>query len=152
MQTRNSLSNRPSISLPKKGIHFKKRAAWASNRQLLENLKWAADFCKERQTVLQNTVFMPALAKVSQQIGQLAFRVTLQLTKQISCGLGVFLAPPLPALHAGGTPCNPHRTAHAEHRPQTAPASCREGSVLPLVSTRAPCKVYHHRRLQNYPQ
>ena len=80
----NSSSKHPSISLPKKRIHFKKRAAWASNQQLLEILKWTADFCKARQTVLQNTVFMPVLAKVSWQIGQLAFRITLQLMKQIS--------------------------------------------------------------------
>lgn len=97
----------------KKEFISKKRAAWASNRQLLENLKWAADFCKERQTVLQNTVFMPGLAKVSQQNGQLAFRVTLQLTKQISCRLGVFLAPLLRA-PADGIPCNPHRVCRAQ--------------------------------------
>lgn len=60
----------------KKRIHFKKRAAWASNRQLLEIMKWTADFCNAKQTVLQNTVFMPVLAKVSWQIGQLAFRIT----------------------------------------------------------------------------
>lgn len=65
----NSQSTHPSICLPKTRIGIKKRAAWASNRQLLEILKWTADFCKARQTVLQNTVFMPALAKVSWQVG-----------------------------------------------------------------------------------